>query len=135
MLRSIALLLAPAPYASPQFSCHSLQQAVDLAMAWMRANLERPISLTDIELQVGYGRRSLQDGFRRRLGCGPMQWLRRQRLETAHSLIVAMASGGEQPLSLKQVAHRCGYINFSAFSRDFSALHGYPPSHVLRRRG
>lgn len=134
ILRSIALLLAPTCSAPVPGGGRSLVQAVDLAMAWIRANLERPISLTDIEQQVGYGRRALQMGFRERVGCGPMQWLRRQRLEAAHALIQAIACGQEGPLSLKQVAQRCGYLNFSAFSRDFSKRHGFPPSQLLRRR-
>lgn len=134
ILRSIALLLAPRCSVQVPAGGRSLAQAVDLAMAWIRANLERPISLTDIEQQVGYGRRALQMGFRERVGCGPMQWLRRQRLDTAHALIQAMASGEQGPLSLKQVAQRCGYINFSAFSRDFSKRHGVPPSQLRRRQ-
>ena len=134
ILRSIALLLAPSCSAPLPAGGRSLAQAVDLAMAWIRANLERPLSLTDIEQQVGYGRRALQMGFRQRVGCGPMQWLRRQRLEAAHALIDAIARGEQAPLSLRQVAQRCGYINFSAFSRDFSRLHGFPPSRLLRRR-
>lgn len=63
-----------------------------------------------------------------------MQWLRRQRFKAAHALIIAMMNGEEPPLPLKQVAQRCGYINFSAFSRDFSRLHGLPPSRLLRQK-
>lgn len=135
VLRSIALLLAPQPQARSRLSGRDLQQAVDLAMAWMRANLERPISLTDVELQVGYSRRSLQLGFQQRVGCGPMQWLRRQRLEASHALIAAIAAGGHEPLSIRQVARRCGYLSLASFSRDFSRCYGAPPSRLLRRRG
>ena len=134
ILRSIALMLAPDCTEPASAGGRSLAQAVDLAMAWIRANLDRPISLTDIEQQVGYGRRALQMGFRQRVGCGPMQWLRRQRLETAHTLILAIARGEQGPLSLRQVAQRCGYINYSAFSRDFSRRHGTTASQLLRRR-
>lgn len=134
ILRSIALMLAPDCTAPATAGSRSLAQAVDLAMARIRANLERPISLTDIEQQVGYGRRALQMGFRQRVGCGPMQWLRRQRLETAHALVLAIARGEQGPLSLRQVAERCGYINYSAFSRDFSRLHGVTASQLLHRR-
>jgi AraC-like DNA-binding protein len=134
LLRSIGLLLAPQP-PPPQTSCSSLERAVDRAMDWMRTQLRRPISLADVEKQVGYGRRSLQCGFQRRVGCGPMQWLRQQRLEEAHVLIRAIASGASaQRLSLQQVASQCGYGNLSSFSRDFSSLYGYPPSRLLRNR-
>ncbi len=97
ILRSIAMLLAPAPSRRLLGSPRNLNAAVDLAMSWMMANLHCPISLTDIEQQVGYGRRALQAGFRARTGCGPMQWLRRQRLEAAHGLLQARLSGGAAP--------------------------------------
>jgi AraC-like DNA-binding protein len=134
ILRSIALLLAaeqppPAPW---PFNGRSLDEAVDLAMGWMLAHLDRPISLTDLEQQVGYSRRALQLAFRRRVGCGPIQWLRRQRLEAAHSLLAAAASGQQPPLSMAEVGRRCGYINASAFSRDFAQRYGVPPSRVGR---
>lgn len=134
LLRSIALLLAPTRQPRAELSGATLQQAVDLAMAWMEANLHKPICLSDIELQVGYGRRSLQTGFKRRVGCGPMQWLRRQRLQAAHRLISAIASGAEQRLSVQQVAQQCGYLSLSAFSRDFAMTYGYPPSQLMRQR-
>lgn len=136
VLRSIALLLVPHCDASSSthLSSVDLRQAVDLAMAWMRANLERPISLTEVELKVGYSRRSLQLGFKQRVGCGPMQWLRRQRLEAGHALIASIASGRHELLSIKQVARRCGYCSLSSFSRDFSSVYGVPPSRMLSGR-
>lgn len=134
LLRSIGLLLAPQPPPPPPGGS-SLERAVEVAMDWMGSQLRRPISLADLEQRVGYGRRSLQCGFQRRVGCGPMQWLRRQRLETAHGLIRALASSSsEQRLSLQQVAGECGYGSLSSFSRDFSSLYGYPPSRLLRNR-
>ena len=133
VLRCLALLLAPTRLSARPIAARDLNHAVDLAMAWMSANLERPISLTDIEQQVGYGRRALQQAFRSRVGCGPMQWLRRQRLSTAHALIRASAEGLEPPLQLQALAQRCGYINYPAFSRDFSRLYGMAPSRLLRQ--
>ena len=133
LLRCIALLLRPESPRAWREAPRDLQAAVDLVMSWMLANLERPISLTHIEEQAGYGRRSLQMAFRERVGCGPMQWLRRQRLEAAHSLIQALAAGSAPPLSIAEVGRRCGYINLSAFSRDFSSRFGVAPSRLLRQ--
>lgn len=134
MLRSMALLLVPPGQPAHQSAPLTLQCAVDQAMAWMLANLERPISLGDLERQVRYSRRSLQLGFRERVGYGPIQWLRRQRLKRAHDQLMAMAQGSAQAAAVGSVARRCGYINLSAFSRDFSAMYGYPPSRLLQRR-
>lgn len=137
LLRTIALLIRPELDRPWQLAPAHRDMAVDLAMSWMLANLERPISLTDVEEQTGYGRRSLQMAFRQRVGCGPIQWLRRQRLESAHSLIQAIATGSAPPVSIAEIGRRCGYINLSAFSRDFSQRFGVAPSRLLRqsRRG
>lgn len=133
ILRSIALLLVPEPRRAPlagerPIDARPLAAAVDLAMSWMLAHLDQPVSLTDVEQQVGYGRRALQLGFRERVGCGPIQWLRRQRLDAARALL--QDHGGE-PLSVAEVGRRCGYINLSHFSRDFSDRFGMPPSRLL----
>jgi AraC-like DNA-binding protein len=117
VLRSLVLLLLP-----------------DQAMAWMLARLDHPISLADLEREIGYSRRSLQLGFGQRVGCGPIQWLRRQRLSLAHERITTMAGMLRQGgLTLTVVARQCGYSNLASFSRDFSSLYGYPPSQLLRQ--
>lgn len=135
LLRSLALLVVshqdePTPGAVPI----TLDEAVDQAMAWMLAHLDRPINLGDLEREIRYGRRSLQQGFRQRVGCGPIQWLRRQRLRLAHERITAMV-GPLRPghSTLTAVARECGYANLSSFSRDFSSHYGYPPSRLLRQ--
>lgn len=135
LLRSIALLLLPQGLAGGEGSVPTLQQAVDQAMAWMLANLDRAISLGDLEERVRYSRRSLQLGFRQRVGCGPIQWLRRQRLKAAHDQIVSMAGRLGPTAGLAAVARRCGYSTLSGLTRDFSSLYGYSPSRLLRQSG
>jgi AraC-like DNA-binding protein len=95
---------------------------------WVMANLDQPISLTDLEQRSCYGRRSLQYTFKQQFGCGPMQWLRQQRLEKAMRLL--QESGGQ--LGLSQVAQSCGYLSQSSFSRDFLKRFGQRPSKVRR---
>jgi AraC-like DNA-binding protein len=95
---------------------------------WVMANLDQPISLTDMEQRSCYSRRSLQYTFKQHYGCGPMQWLRQQRLEKAMRLL--QESGGQ--LGLSQVAQSCGYISQSSFSRDFLKRFGQRPSKVRR---
>lgn len=135
VLRSLALLLLPDP-AQPAARANgiTLHEAVDQAMARMLAHLDRAISLADLEREIGYSRRSLQLGFRQRVGCGPIQWLRRQRLSLAHERITAMAGRLRRgDCTLTAVARQCGYGNLASFSRDFSSLYGYPPSQLLRQ--
>lgn len=96
---------------------------------WVLAHLHEPISLSDMEQRSHYGRRSLQLAFQRRFGCGPMQWLRQQRLAKARSLLQSPARLG----SLTEVALACGYLSQASFSRDFRNRYGERPSAVWRR--
>jgi AraC-like DNA-binding protein len=128
--RLIVLLLLPdllemPPLVSPQADPFVHQDLVD----WLLAHLEEPISLSDMEKRSSYSRRSLQYAFKQRYGCGPMQWLRQQRLAKAKALL-------EQPTahrSLGQVAQACGYLSQTSFSRDFLARYGERPSRLQRR--
>lgn len=96
---------------------------------WALAHLDQPISLTDLEQRSCYGRRSLQYTFKQHFGCGPMQWLRQQRLEKAMRLL--RESG--RRMSLSEVAQSCGYVSQSSFSRDFLKRFGQRPSSVRRQ--
>lgn len=96
---------------------------------WLLAHLAEPISLSEMEQRSSYSRRSLQYAFKQRFGCGPMQWLRQQRLAKARSMLER--PGGCR--SLSEVALACGYLSLASFSRDFLARYGERPSRVWRR--
>ncbi|MBM5810114.1 MAG: helix-turn-helix transcriptional regulator [Cyanobacteria bacterium M_surface_9_m1_291] len=124
IMRCLALLLYP-PLAAmadeaPRISRYDLNKTIDTLMDWMQSNLHRPITLTEVEQRTQYGRRAIQLGFKAKVGCGPMQWLRRQRLDLALSLL--KSPGAAQ--SVTQVAHSCGYLSLASFSRDFRARYG-----------
>jgi AraC-like DNA-binding protein len=128
--RLIAMLLLPelleSGTAAPLISEPFVHQEL---VEWLLAHLEEPISLSDIEKRSSYTRRSLQYAFKQRFGCGPMQWLRRQRLAKAKALL-------EDPgrrSGVQEVAQACGYLSQASFSRDFVARYGERPSRVQRR--
>ena len=96
---------------------------------WILAHLQDPISLSDMEERSHYSRRSLQYAFKQHFGCGPMQWLRQQRLSKAKTML-------EDPLcqlSLREVSQSCGYLSQANFSRDFLKRYGERPSRIQRR--
>lgn len=98
-------------------------------LTWLLAHLHEPISLSDMEKRCHFSRRSLQYAFKQHFGCGPMQWLRQQRLTRAKEML-------EDPLcdlNLREVSQACGYLSQANFRRDFSARYGEPPSQALRR--
>jgi len=112
---------APEPISEPFLHQHLVD--------WLLAHLDQPISLSELEQHSSYSRRALQYAFKQRFGCGPMQWLRQQRLAKARAQLEQSGSSS----SLTKVAQACGYLSQASFSRDFLARYGERPSQVLRR--
>lgn len=96
---------------------------------WIEAHADQPLALSDLERQSGYSRRSLQLAFRTHLGCSPMQWVKRCRMQKARERLQHPALGD----SVGSVAQGLGFVNVASFTRDFSRLFGERPSAVLRQ--
>jgi AraC-like DNA-binding protein len=105
-----------------------LSAGFDLLLEWLSSRVTEPLSLSEMEARSGYSRRALQRAFQQRFGCGPMQWLRRRRLELALEQL-SRADAGD---SVSSIARRCGYLSLTSFSRDFSRVYGRKPSEILR---
>ena len=100
----------------------------ELLLEWASSRVAEPLSLSQLEARSGYSRRALQRAFQQRFGCGPMQWLRRRRLELA----LERLGRADATDSVSAIARRCGYMNVANFSRDFSRVYGRRPSEILR---
>ncbi|MFM8525694.1 MAG: helix-turn-helix domain-containing protein [Cyanobacteriota bacterium] len=120
------LLEAPVPSVSAQGKNRQRLEALE---SFIHQHLRSPISLTDLEAHSGLSRRSLQHAFQQRHGCGPMQWLRRQRLVHARDRLLHPQPGD----SVASVAMVFRYPNLSAFSRDFRDVFTMRPSDLLRQ--
>jgi AraC-like DNA-binding protein len=134
ILRLWVLLLIPALQAvddcsSQLFPGESGSAWVKTLAAWIEAHAGQPLSLSDLERQSGYSRRSLQLAFRAHLGCSPMQWVSRCRMQKARERLQSPAPGD----SVGSVAYGLGFVNVASFSRDFRRLFGERPSAVLRQ--
>jgi AraC-like DNA-binding protein len=131
LLRQIAQLLAPALLHGPRHpdSERSAPQ-LDALIDWIHAHCDEAISLTDLEERSHYSRRSLQYAFQARFGCGPMQYLRRQRLWLARRRLEQAPPG----TTVSDIAFACGYLSLSSFRRDFQARFAIAPSTLLARR-
>jgi AraC-like DNA-binding protein len=132
LTRQIVEVLAPALLADrtapdPEVSDCTIDALVD----WIHAHCHKPISLSDLEERSHYSRRNLQYSFKARFGCGPMQYLRRQRLWLAKRRLTASAESGANVIS---IALACGYLNLASFSRDFHNAFGVAPSKLLRQK-
>lgn len=106
----------------------SKARIIDDLITWIQAHLDQPMQLQDLEARSGYSQRSLRNAFHERFDCGPVHWIRSQRLEAAR-LRLAEPQPGD---TVSQVAAACGYRHLSQFSRDFQLAYGIRPSALLR---
>ncbi|MEL6205533.1 MAG: AraC family transcriptional regulator [Pseudomonadota bacterium] len=94
------------------------------ALAYILSNLREPIRLDDIAEAAGTSARSLQLCFRAELGQTPMQYLKRQRLGLARSMIQT-AKANE---AIGDIVHKAGFSHFGRFSADYREEFGELPS-------
>jgi AraC-like DNA-binding protein len=129
--RNLALLLCPQLETFTQqdpLRRTQRERIFEELLEWARAHLHGAISLSDLEQRSGYSRRNLQLVFQQRFGCGPIQWVRRERLEQARRDLLQPEPGD----SVGSIASRYGFSSLSVFSRDFHARYGLRPSELLR---
>ena len=99
------------------------------AEEFMRSNAHLPISLGDVCQAAGVNARTLQDSFRKKRGCTPMEFLRQMRMEEVRSALT-------QPRPDTRVTHeaaRWGFLHFGRFSKDYRVRFRELPSETLRR--
>ncbi|WP_229797986.1 AraC family transcriptional regulator [Couchioplanes azureus] len=114
-------LIAPAPAGPPR--------AVRRVMDTVQEEPERPYTVADLARIAGVSVRSLQEGFRRYVGCTPMAYLREVRLTRAHETL-----RDEDPAraTVAAVAHRWGFVHLGRFASAYRARFGVCPSQTLR---
>lgn len=103
---------------------------VRLMEEWIEANLGEPITVDDLAQIGGVSVRSVQEAFRRRRQCSPMQHVINRRLEAAHRLLLMAPSG----TSVTSVALDCGFHNFGRFAVRYRSVFGETPSQTRARR-
>lgn len=94
------------------------------AIAYIHANLQEAISISDLAAAAGLGVRSLQLTFRHNLGRSPMTVLRDTRLDIAHYHLQRHCD----PQGVSETAFFCGYSHLGRFSRDYKLRFGLSPS-------
>lgn len=119
------LLIAVQRWADGQ-ATESLTSAVanpDLVKLWhlINASVGQPGDFQErIHALPNYD--SLRHGFKRSFGCSPREMMLRLRQQHAKNLLL------ESSLSIKEIAHRCGYQRQHEFARAFRQQTGVAPS-------
>jgi AraC-like DNA-binding protein len=91
---------------------------------------ERPFTVAELAAIARMSVRSLQEGFRRHLGCAPMAYLQQERLLRAHE---ALRRSDPTGVTVSAVAHRWGFAHLGRFASAYRNRFGEPPSDTLRR--
>lgn len=133
MHRMVAMLVKPDLFTEEITDRHDSRRSLsgdsfDELIDYIKANLDQPLRMSDLEARTYYSRRALQYAFRERLGCTPKQWIRQQRLALA---LEQLQADGERP-TVRQVALACGYLQMNHFSSDFKQRYGLTPSQARR---
>lgn len=103
-------------------------QIMEELILWIRSNLHLQLQLSDLAERSGYSERSLRNYFHERFQSGPIQWIRRQRLELARDMLIS----ADATTTVTEVASSVGYSHLSQFSRDFQQLFSVRPSDLAR---
>lgn len=103
-------------------------QLVDAATI-MEANLEDPLSLSELAGHVGISERQLERMFRGALDCTPSEYYMEIRLQHARQLLRSSSR------SISDVARDCGFASGSHFARRYHRCFGLSPSEERRRSG
>ena len=101
---------------------------LDELVDYIQANSHLGLTLTDLEEQSHYSARHLQNLFKEKFDCTPMQFVRRQRLTSAMEKLQT----ADDDATVTSIGRDCGYRFTSNFTTDFHRQFGVTPSTVLR---
>lgn len=91
------------------------------AKALIVANLNTGLSMEQLARECCLSRSHFSRAFHGSTGLSPHQWLTRQRIEHACTLLLGQRT-------LAHIAQDCGFADQAHFSRVFTRLAGMPPS-------
>jgi AraC-like DNA-binding protein len=114
-------LTAPARPGTPR--------AIRRAVSAIQEEPERAFTVADLAQIAGISVRSLQEGFRRHVGCTPMSYLQQVRLARVHE---ALQRADPSRVTVATLAHRWGFAHLGRFASSYRARFGETPSETLR---
>jgi len=110
--------------------CPNRERITRRVRAFLDANPESALSITDICDEVGVTRRTLQNAIQEVFGISPQHYLKAIRLNGFRRALKACAPGRE---SIGDVAARWGFWHLSQLAQDYRRLFGELPSQTRER--
>lgn len=102
------------------------QAAVDKAIGFMRNNLSRNVSVSEMAKTAGFSERRFRQIFEQVTGSPPKRYYDALRIEIAKNLLKST------PLSIGDISRRLGYSSQFHFTHEFIRVVGIQPS-VFRK--
>jgi AraC-type DNA-binding domain-containing proteins len=99
---------------------------IEEALSILRNHASDSIRVSELAAQVGLSTSYFSSLFRRSVGCGVVEFQRRQRMSEARTLLDSTT------LSISEIAVRVGYDDPFYFSRQFSKSNGISPRDYRR---
>lgn len=109
--------------AQPQVSSPQINRA----RTYILENLTDPITVAQIAAAAGCSIRSLQLSFQQSLGCTPVGFLQRQRLNHAHLLAQSLP----KDTLVSGIAYEAGFFHLGRFSIAYREVFGCSPRDTL----
>lgn len=100
---------------------------VNRAIAWIRANFDRPFSVDAVAREAGMSASALHQHFKAVTAMSPLQYQKQIRLQEARRLMIGEARDAQA------AAFEVGYESPSQFSREYARLFGQPPARDAAR--
>lgn len=103
--------------------------AMTRALNFIRRNLDRRLHASELRDAAHMSYSHLSALFRQRLGCAPLRYHQRLRMERAARLLL------NPYCSVDEVAQQSGFVDLNYFVRLFRQTYGLPPGQWRKTRG
>lgn len=100
---------------------------INKALAYIRENLTKPFSESDLAAIAGQSRGSFSRAFRNHTGMSLVQYVKRLRINLACQILMS-----DEQAAITDICFEVGFNNLSNFNRQFLAEKGMPPSQFRR---
>lgn len=127
MIGLLEILKTNIPKPAKARSYQHRKRVVDSARAYIDANQEEAVTITDLCKATHVSRRTLQYSFESIVGISPNQYLRISRLNAVRRALLQSDGGAH----VTDIASQWGFWHMSQFAKDYGALFGERPSQTL----
>lgn len=104
-----------------------MSAGMNKALAYIRENLTRPFSESDLAAIAGQSTGTFSRSFRKHTGMSLLQYVKRLRINLACQILMS-----DERATISEICFEVGFNNLSNFNRQFLAEKGMPPSQFRR---